>query len=90
MLAPRFFPVWDNSIANSWKCRFSSLPDVAYVVFCTRMRECAERLSRKLAAEHSPRRDFLAQKTLLKRIDEYNYMNRAQSDAGVQNGNSVA
>jgi hypothetical protein len=76
LLAPKFFPIWDNAIAQGWQCRFASQPEVAYIVFCQRMRECAERLSGKLAAERAPRRDSLAQKTLLKRIDEYNYMNR--------------
>ncbi len=77
LLAPRFFPIWDSTIAGNWKCPYSTLPCVAYVVFCRRIQEFAAPLKKALAADNSPRRGWFEQKTLLKRIDEYNYIKRS-------------
>jgi len=76
LLAQRFFPAWDSDIACNWKCRYSTWPSVAYIVFCHRIKEFAAPLKEALAADDSPRRAWLSEKTLLKRIDEYNYVNR--------------
>ena len=77
LLAPRFFPIWDSTIAANWKCPYSTLPSVAYVVFCHRTQEFAVPLKEALAADNSPGRSRFEQKTLLKRIDEYNYIKRS-------------
>jgi hypothetical protein len=76
LLAPRFFPAWDSGIASDWKCPYLTRPSVAYIVFCHRMKEFAAPLKEALATDDSPRRAWLSKKTLLKRIDEYNYVNR--------------
>jgi hypothetical protein len=77
LLAPRFFPIWDSTIAGNWKCPYTTLPSVAYIVFCHRTQEFAAPLKKALAADDSPSRDWFEQKTLLKRIDEYNYVKRS-------------
>jgi hypothetical protein len=76
LLAPRFFPIWDSTIAGNWKCPYSTLPSVAYIVFCQRTQEFAAPLQKALAADNSSRHGWFEQKTLLKRIDEYNYVRR--------------
>ncbi len=78
MLAPAFFPMWDYEIAHGsprssgWKCPYETFPAIAYIVFCERIQKFAAQLNAKLSAGHW----LLAEKTLLKRIDEYNFMNR--------------
>jgi hypothetical protein len=76
LIAPRFFPAWDSAIAHNWKCPYSTSASVAYIVFCHRIQEFAAPLEETLAGDSSPRRAWLLQKTLLKRIDEYNYVER--------------
>lgn len=75
LLAPNFFPLWDQYIAPGYNCPYKAeVPSVAYVVFSGRIRLLAAQLSVELAREKSQRTEWLAKKTLLKRIDEYNYM----------------
>lgn len=77
LLAPRFFPIWDSTIASNWKCPYSTSPSVAYIVFCHRTQEFAAQLEKALAADDSTSRRWFEQKTLLKRIDEHNYVKRS-------------
>jgi len=75
LLAPNFFPLWDQYIAPAYCCPYTSeVPSVAYTVFSRRIRSMAAQLSVELAADRSSRKEWLSTKTLLKRIDEYNYM----------------
>jgi hypothetical protein len=75
VIAPNFFPMWDNSIAyNEYNCPYDEMPGLAYVVFCVRIQERVASLQAdwgSLAAG-----DWLKQKPLLKRIDEFNFMSR--------------
>ncbi len=65
LLAPSFFPIWDMKIAKAYGCRYNRDPANAYVRFCEINKEIVEALG---AISAHPR------KTLLKRIDEYNYV----------------
>lgn len=64
MLGPRFFPLWDYEIANRYDCDYSERPGNAYTQFCNIIRTIAV----DLAPRVSP-----SSKSLLKRIDEFNY-----------------
>lgn len=64
LLCPNFFPIWDSTIARKYDCNYSKDPVDAYLKFCHLMQEFAQ------IAEEWVRDN---EKTLLKRIDEYNY-----------------
>lgn len=60
LLAPAFFPLWDDRIARVYNCRYQ------YIPFMQKMQELAQ-----ILAPHVDGRN--TGKTLLKLIDEYNY-----------------
>ena len=65
LLAPRFFPLWDKEIARAYGCSYRSTnAAVKYWQFCRKMKVLADSL-----APYVPASD----RSLLKRIDEYNY-----------------
>ena len=64
LLAPQFFPLWDERIANSYKCNYSKEPDKKYVRFMYIMKEFSDSLMAN---------SELKSKDILKTIDEYNY-----------------
>ena len=66
MLAPRFFPLWDDKIAKAYGCYYAHEASGKYVLFCDRTRLMAEEL---IQAGFRPQ----SSKTILKLIDEYNY-----------------
>jgi hypothetical protein len=63
LLAPAFFPLWDDAIAKAYGCYYSEAPAEAYIRFCRIIRGLATSL---VGVVSGP-------KTLLKQIDEYNY-----------------
>jgi hypothetical protein len=65
LLAPSFFPIWDRRIAEEYGCRYDSDPASAYLNFCDQNKKIVESL-RSLPTG--------SKKTLLKMIDEYNYV----------------
>lgn len=75
LLAPNFFPLWDQNIAPAYGCPYTAeFASVAYVVFARRIRLLAILISDQLADDTTPQKEWLLRKPLLKRIDEYNYM----------------
>jgi hypothetical protein len=66
LMAPSFFPLWDDKISRSYRCHYSKNPDEKYVLFFLKMRSFAAALPRSMSGG-------LREKTLLKLIDEYNY-----------------
>ncbi len=64
LLAPCFFPVWDESIAHAYHCNYSEHPAEKYLAFCGIMK-----ISAKEVKSYTGR----SNKSLLKLIDEYNY-----------------
>ena len=75
LLAPHFFPLWDQYIAPAYGCPYSGEDaSVAYVVFTRKIRALAVQLNTELSRNEDVRRSWLSKKTLLKRIDEFNYM----------------
>lgn len=64
LLAPGFFPLWDDKIARAYDCYYSDDPSGQYLAFFSKTKAIAETLAPKSAADG---------KTLLKLIDEYNY-----------------
>ena len=75
LLAPEFFPLWDQYIAPGYCCPYiSEVASVAYIAFTRKIRTAAVHLSAELANASASLREWLGKKTLLKRIDEYNYM----------------
>jgi hypothetical protein len=75
LLAPNFFPLWDQYIAPGYSCPYiGELASVAYTAFSRRIRVIAVQLNTELASDGEARKEWLLQKPLLKRIDEFNYM----------------
>ncbi len=75
LLAPNFFPLWDQYIAPAYGCPYNGeLPKVAYIAFTRRIQVMAVQLKAELASDVDARKEWLSNKPLLKRIDEYSYM----------------
>jgi hypothetical protein len=75
LLAPNFFPLWDQYIAPGYGCPYmGELASVAYIAFARRIRVMAAQLNAELASDGDARKEWQLRKPLLKRIDEYNYM----------------
>ena len=64
LLAPAFFPLWDERIAKAFGCYYDSDPAAKYLAFSRLIREIARELAPSVAASG---------KTLVKLIDEHNY-----------------
>ncbi len=65
LLGPGFFPLWDEKIAKGYDCYYNEDPAGKYLEFFKLMQELAEDLA--------PVADVTG-RTLLKQIDEYNYI----------------
>ena len=64
LLAPAFFPLWDDKIAKGYDCYYLTDPSGMYLVFLRISKNLAEQLKGKIQTGGT---------TLLKMIDEYNY-----------------
>ena len=64
ILAPDFFPLWDDKIAKAYSCYYNQDPEEQYLRFC----EISKSMSEKI--KHYP---ISSRKTILKLIDQYNY-----------------
>lgn len=64
LLAPKFFPLWDDKIARAYGCHYSNNPAEQYIKFCKIMKGFSERLKDKVSYKDWP---------FLKIVDEYNY-----------------
>ena len=64
LLAPHFFPLWDDKIAKAYKCRYGKNPAATYVGFMRLMKSIAAGLQGNTRTDGS---------SILKLIDEYNY-----------------
>jgi len=67
LLAPKFFPLWDDRIAKAYGCYYNNDPAEKYIQFMKLMKKLVEVVRYYI--------DFqdLHNRTLLKLIDEYNY-----------------
>lgn len=65
LLAPRFFPLWDDKIAKAYNCSYSVDPTGKYLKFL--------RISKNMAEQLKDKVQIGAGTSLLKMIDEYNY-----------------
>lgn len=67
LLATHFFPLWDSNIAYAYNCYyyFADIADSSYIRFCHKMKLMSEKIQHCV-----PNPD---DRSLLKRIDEYNY-----------------
>lgn len=64
LLAPGFFPLWDDKISRAYGCYYSENPARKYILFCKYTKTIADKVK-----ECTIRSD----RTLIKLIDEYNY-----------------
>lgn len=64
LLAPNFFPLWDDRIARKYGCYYKKNPAEKYFLFCKITRDIADKVTNY---------DNLPEKPLIKLIDEYNY-----------------
>lgn len=65
LLAPRFFPLWDNAIANAYHSRYARRPASKYVDFCFKIKGLRQSLRGAFPRGQG--------RSCLKVIDEYNY-----------------
>jgi hypothetical protein len=69
LLAPSFFPLWDNEIARAYGCSFKN-PAESYVSFCYLIKHIAEEIKKYTEVKkYMEERGY----SLLKLIDEYNF-----------------
>ncbi|MCL4559002.1 MAG: hypothetical protein M1281_00090 [Chloroflexi bacterium] len=68
LLAPSFFPIWDDLISNAYNCPFSGVdfPEDRYIQFIRKMKQVVREIQ-------GFSNTFQNNRTLLKLIDEYNY-----------------
>jgi len=66
LLAPHFFPLWDDKIAKGYKCNYTNDPAAKYLAFYSKTLAIA----RFIASQKTP---LPVGKSLLKLIDEFNY-----------------
>lgn len=71
LLAPAFFPLWDDKIAKGYGCYYSVNPEKKYIQFMTISRDMAQQVQGKVQTGGS---------TVLKVIDEYNYTKFTKSN----------
>jgi hypothetical protein len=64
LIAPNFFPIWDKQIAHYYGCSYERNPEIKYFSFCKLIKVFANKVTGY---------EISQDKTLLKRIDEYNY-----------------
>lgn len=65
LLAPNFFPLWDDKIAKAYRCHYSADPGGKYVAFMAISKNMVECLRGRVPVPPPS--------TILKVIDEYNY-----------------
>ncbi len=70
ILAPNFFPIWDNAIAKSYRCYWNSSEKGAgkYWQFILKIKRIVEGLSGEYEEIET-----ISSESILKLIDEYNY-----------------
>lgn len=71
LLAPAFFPLWDDKIARAYACHYTFKPAEKYIDFMAKNKHFAEVLRRQAI-------DGKGHRSLLKLIDEYNYAKYTQ------------
>ena len=64
LLAPKFFPIWDQKIAKAYGYGYYKSPEMKYFSFCRIIKTIADKVEGY--TDHSG-------KTLIKLIDEYNF-----------------
>jgi hypothetical protein len=69
LLAPNFFPLWDDKIARAYGCYYNENPAEKYVSFCKITKTIADKVKNYIGR---------SDKTLAKLIDEYNYSKYTQ------------
>lgn len=69
LLAPNFFPLWDEKIARAYGCYYNENPAEKYVSFCKVVETIADKVK-----DYIERSD----KSILKLIDEYNHSKYTQ------------
>jgi len=69
LLAPKFFPLWDDKIARAYRCYYSEYPAERYISFCKVTKAIADEVKNYISR---------SDKTLIKLIDEYNYSKYTQ------------
>lgn len=75
LLAPNFFPLWDNRIARKYRCYYNENPAEKYVSFCKKIKEFVAKFKEDEVIRNYAKK---LKKTLIKLIDEYNYSKYTQ------------
>lgn len=64
LLAPSFFPIWDDKIARAYRCHYSINPEEQYLKFSRIAKQQVDQLKKGIPNPDKP---------YLKLLDEYNY-----------------
>jgi len=64
LLAPKFFPLWDDKIARAYRCYYNDNPAERYFSFCRITKVIADEVKSYISR---------SDKTIIRLIDEYNY-----------------
>jgi len=64
LLAPKFFPLWDEKIARAYRCYYNANPAEKYISFCK---------NTKIIADKVKDCNIQSDRTLIKLLDEYNF-----------------
>lgn len=66
LLAPKFFPIWDDKIARAYNCKWQNSNKAVkkYIDFCYKIKEIVKKLGKCVNNKNV---------SILKLIDEYNY-----------------
>ena len=67
LLAPEFFPLWDEQIAKGYNCSYAEQPAEKFLLFFEKIKAIAEHVRNYSCVAGIP------DKTITKPIDEYNY-----------------
>ncbi|MEA1994813.1 MAG: hypothetical protein U9N18_01475 [Campylobacterota bacterium] len=69
LLAPKFFPLWDDKISRAYKCYYGKNPTEKYISFCKITKSTVDKVKKYISR---------SDKSLIKLIDEYNYSKYTQ------------
>jgi len=64
LLAPKFFPLWDDKIARAYKCNYNTNPAEKYISFCKITKTMADKVKDY---------DIQSDRAIIKLLDEYNF-----------------
>jgi hypothetical protein len=79
IICPNFFPLWDNKIARRYGCRWGK-SEFSFESYWEYMVKVKEQINNIKGTKTNRIKEILKDYTILKLIDEYNYMSYTRGD----------